>query len=104
MEFSEMAIMPQELLNLLLHGDDDDSNRPAAGLSLKCVGLGSLIYVFNDEHHRNYPACVCEIKKLESGKCYGDWRRLPGLPVRDGNKFHRVISFCSSVSLDNVLD
>nr|GMD17245.1 F-box/kelch-repeat protein At3g24760 [Ipomoea batatas] len=103
MEFSEMAIMPPELLRLLIHGDEDD-NRAAAGFSLKCVGLGSLIYVFNEEHHRNYPACVCEIKKLESGECYGDWRRLPSLPVRDGNKFHRVISFCSSVSLHNVLD
>nr|GMD20140.1 F-box/kelch-repeat protein At3g24760 [Ipomoea batatas] len=103
MEFSEMAIMPAELLRLLIHGDEDD-NRASAGFSLKCVGLGSLIYVFNEEHHRNYPACVCEIKKLESGECYGDWRRLPSLPVRDGNKFHRVISFCSSVSLHNVLE
>ncbi|KAM7496202.1 hypothetical protein LguiA_020616 [Lonicera macranthoides] len=95
MEFSEVAIMPQELLYCLFDSDEDDKFA-----SLKCVGLGNLIYVFNEEHHRNYPACVCEIKS-ESGKC--SWRRVPNLP-EPVNRFHKVISFCSNVSLDNIFN
>ncbi|GFZ13449.1 Galactose oxidase/kelch repeat superfamily protein [Actinidia rufa] len=92
MEFSEIAIMPQELLYYLLDSDEDDKLA-----SLKCVGLGNLIYVFIEEHHRNYPACVCEIS---SGKC--SWRRVPNLMV-PGNRFHKVISFCSTIPLANIL-
>ncbi|KAA8539890.1 hypothetical protein F0562_026582 [Nyssa sinensis] len=94
MEFSEIAIMPQELLYCLFDSDEDDKFA-----SLKCVGLGNLIYVFNGEHHQNYPACVCEISS-ESSKC--SWRRVPNLPA-SANRFHKVISFCSTVSLDNIL-
>ncbi|KAL6968055.1 hypothetical protein U1Q18_045670 [Sarracenia purpurea var. burkii] len=94
MEFSEIAIMPQELLYSLFDSDGDDKFA-----SLKCVGLGNLVYVFNEEQHRNYPACVCEISNA-SGKC--NWRRVPDLPV-PANRFHKVISFCSTVSLDNIL-
>ncbi|XP_059626139.1 F-box/kelch-repeat protein At3g24760 [Cornus florida] len=94
MEFSEIAIMPQELLYCLIDSDEDDKFA-----SLKCVGLGNVIYVFNEEHHRNYPACACEISNV-SGKC--SWRRVPNLPVH-ANRFHKLISFCSTVSLDNVL-
>lgn len=94
MEFSEIAIMPQELLYSLFDSDEDDKFA-----SLKCVGMGNLIYVFNEEYHKKYPACVCEISS-ESGKC--NWRRVPQLPS-PVNKFHKVISFCSTVSLPNVL-
>lgn len=93
MEFAEIAIMPQELLYCLFDSDEDDKFA-----SLKCVGLGDLIYVFNEEHHRFYPACVCEIGS--DSKC--SWRKVPELPA-PVNRFHRVISFCSKVSLDSVL-
>ncbi|XP_060177338.1 F-box/kelch-repeat protein At3g24760 isoform X2 [Lycium barbarum] len=94
MEFSEIAIMPHELMYCLFDSDEDDKFA-----SLKCVGLGNLIYVYNEEHHKNYPACVCEFSN-EFGKF--SWRKLPNLPA-PASKFHRVISFCSNVSLDNIL-
>ncbi|XAR58711.1 hypothetical protein NMG60_11014207 [Bertholletia excelsa] len=93
MEFSEIATMPQELLYCLFDSDEDDKFA-----SLKCVGLGNLIYVFNEEHHRNYPACVCEISN-DTGNC--SWRKVPNLPVT-ANRFHKVISFCSTISLGNI--
>ncbi|KAB2623480.1 F-box/kelch-repeat protein [Pyrus ussuriensis x Pyrus communis] len=99
MEFSEIAIMPQDLLYGLF--DDDEEDKFA---SLKCVGLGNLIYVFNEEYHKKYPACVCEIVSDDnggpSGKC--SWRRMPQLPS-PVNKFHKVVSFSSTVSLRNIL-
>lgn len=95
MEFSEIAIMPQDLLCSLFEGDEEDKFA-----SLKCVGLGNLIYVFNEEYHKNYPACVCEIISNETGLC--SWRRVPQLPS-PVNKFHQVISFCSMVSLNSIL-
>lgn len=94
MEFCEIAIMPQDLLCSLFESEEDDKFA-----SLKCVGLGNLIYVFNEEYHKKYPACICEINS-ESGQC--SWRRVPKLPS-PVNKFHKVISFCSSVSLQNIL-
>ncbi|GMY06121.1 F-box/kelch-repeat protein At3g24760 [Fagus crenata] len=96
MEFSEIAIMPQDLLYSMFDNDEDDKFA-----SLKCVGLGDLIYVFNEEYHKRYPACVCDITTTQqSGKC--KWRRLPQLPS-PVNKFHKVISFCSTVSLHTIL-
>ncbi|XP_041002995.1 F-box/kelch-repeat protein At3g24760-like [Juglans microcarpa x Juglans regia] len=95
MEFSEIAIMPQDLLYSLFDSDEDDKFA-----SLKCVGLGDLVYVFNEENHKRCPACVCEISSDQSGKC--KWRRVPPLPS-PVNKFHKVISFCSTVSLRNML-
>lgn len=99
MEFSEIAIMPQDLLDGLFDGDEEDKFA-----SLKCVGLGNLIYVFNEEYHKKYPACVCEIGSDDnggpSGKC--SWRRMPQLPS-PVNKFHKVISFSSTVSPHNIL-
>lgn len=94
MEFSELAIMPGELLACLLDGEEDYNFA-----SLKCVGLDNLVYVFNEEHHMNYPACICEINN--GSKC--SWRRIPDLPV-PLNHFHKVISFCSSVSIDNIVN
>ncbi|XP_062022917.1 F-box/kelch-repeat protein At3g24760 [Rosa rugosa] len=94
MEFSEIAIMPQDLLCSLFEGDEEDKFA-----SLKCVGLGNLVYVFNEEYHKKYPACVCEISS-ETGQC--SWRRVPPLPS-PVNKFHQVISFCSTVSLNSIL-
>lgn len=94
MEFSEIAIMPHKFLYSLVDSEEDDKFA-----SLKCVGLGNLIYVFNEEYHKKYPACLGEISS-DSGKC--SWRRLPQLPS-PVNKFHKVISFCSAVSLHNIL-
>ncbi|GMH02526.1 hypothetical protein Nepgr_004365 [Nepenthes gracilis] len=91
-EFSEIAVMPQDLLYCLFDYEEDDRFA-----SLKCVGLGNLIYVFNEEHHKCYPACVCEIS---DSNC--SWRRVPHLPS-PVNSFHRVISFCSTISLHNIL-
>jgi len=94
MGFSEMAVMPHDLLCSLFDGDEDDKFA-----SLKCVGLGDLVYVFNEDYHRMYPACVCEIDGV-SGKC--SWRKVPQLPSLM-NRFHKVISFCSTVSLHRIL-
>lgn len=96
MEFSEIAIMPHDFLYSLVDTEEDDKFA-----SLKCVGLGNLIYVFNEEYHKKYPACVCEIG-TESDKCRCSWRRLPQLPS-PVNEFHKVISFCSTVSLHNII-
>lgn len=98
MEICEIGVMPHDLLSSLFDGDEDDRFA-----SLKCVGLGDLIYVFNEDYHRMYPACVCEIRGRgggENGKCY--WRRVPQLPSLM-NRFHKVVSFCSTVSLDSIL-
>ncbi|KAJ4850990.1 hypothetical protein Tsubulata_033386 [Turnera subulata] len=95
MEFSEITIMPQDLLYGLVDYEEDDKFA-----SLKCVGTGSLLYVFNEEYHKKYPACVCEIGKGgDSSKC--SWRRVPPL-ASTVNKFHKVISFCSTVSQRNI--
>ncbi|XP_057965036.1 F-box/kelch-repeat protein At3g24760 [Malania oleifera] len=94
MEFSEISIMPEELLCGLSDSDGDDNFA-----ALKCVGLGNFIYVFNQEYYKSYPACVCEISS-ETGKC--SWRRVPDLPS-PVNRFHKVISFCSAVPLTNIL-
>ncbi|PKI64784.1 hypothetical protein CRG98_014780 [Punica granatum] len=96
MEFREIAIMPQELLYGLVDSEEADDKFA----SLKCVGSGNFIYVFNEEYHKKYPACVCEIGG-ENKRC--TWRRLPDLPS-PVNKFHKVISFCSSVSIRDVLN
>ncbi|XP_027350255.1 F-box/kelch-repeat protein At3g24760 [Abrus precatorius] len=94
MEFSEIAVMPHDLLSSLFDGDEDDKFA-----SLKCVGLGDLIYLFNEDFHRMYPACVCEIDAA-SGRC--TWRKVPQLPSLM-NRFHKVVSFCSTVSLHSIL-
>ncbi|EEF41268.1 F-box/kelch-repeat protein At3g24760 [Ricinus communis] len=93
MEFSEIAIMPQDLLYGLVDSEEDDKFA-----SLKCVGMGNLVYVFNEEYHCMYPACICQIFS-ETGKC--SWKRVPQLPS-PVNKFHKVISFCSMVLLQHV--
>ncbi|XP_042519645.1 F-box/kelch-repeat protein At3g24760-like [Macadamia integrifolia] len=93
-EFTEIAIMPQDLLECLFDSDEDEKFA-----SLKCVGLGDLIYVFNEEHHKIYPACVCEISS-DLSKC--NWRKVPNLPAQV-NRFHKVISFCSQIPLQHVL-
>lgn len=94
MEFSEVAIMPQDLLNCLFDSDEDDKFA-----SLKCVGFGNFIFVFNEEHRRNYPACVCEIRS-DSGE--STWKKVPNLP-EPVNRFHKVVGFCSTISLHRVL-
>lgn len=93
MAFYEVGSMPQELLYSLFDSEEDDKFA-----SLKCVGLGSLIYVFNEEHHKMYPACVCDI----SPKLDCTWTKVPPLPF-PVNRFHKVISFCSTVALDSIL-
>ncbi|KAI3829818.1 hypothetical protein L1987_03946 [Smallanthus sonchifolius] len=94
-EFSEVAIMPCDLLNWLFDSDEDDKF-----VSLRCMGFGGFVFVFNEEHRRNYPACVCEIRS-DSGECR--WRRVPDLP-KPVNRFHKVIGFCSTISLNRMVD
>ncbi|KAL8129290.1 hypothetical protein V2J09_018445 [Rumex salicifolius] len=97
MEYSEMAVMPRDLLHCLFDKEEDDRFA-----SLKCVGQGNLIYVFNEEHHKCYPACFCEITTGLDGVIRCSWIRVPPLtsPV---NSFHKVISFCSTISLADIL-
>ncbi|KAD0351779.1 hypothetical protein R6Q59_026933 [Mikania micrantha] len=100
MEFSEVAIMPSDLLDCLFNdydGDDDDEVDDQFA-SLRCVGFGDFVFVFNEEHSRNYPACVCEIG-TNSGECR--WRRVPDLP-EPVNRFHKVGGFCSTVSFRQI--
>ncbi|PPR94284.1 hypothetical protein GOBAR_AA26389 [Gossypium barbadense] len=82
LEFSEISIMPQSLLHSLVESEEDENFA-----SLKCVGMGNLIYVFNEEYHQKYPSCLCEIS-AENGKC--SWRRVPQLPL-PVNKFHKML-------------
>eukprot|EP01018_Ginkgo_biloba_P020584 Gb_30010 [translate_table: standard] len=89
MEISEIGSMPQELLYSLFDSDVDDKFA-----SLKCVGFGSLIYVFNEEHHKMYPACVCEISPHLDCK----WKKVPPLPS-PVNSFHKPIGFRTTDSL-----
>ncbi|KAI3449873.1 hypothetical protein Pfo_006538 [Paulownia fortunei] len=79
LEFSEIGIMPPDLLSSFLDSEGDQKFG-----SLKCVGSGNLVYVFNEERRWNRPACVCEISN--SGKC--SWRRVPSLP-EPVNKFDK---------------
>lgn len=99
MEFSEIAIMPEALLFGLVGGDNEDEDDGNRFRSLKCVGAGCLIYVFNEDGHKKYPACVCEIGLENGGKCR--WRSVPPLPS-PVNKFHKLVSFCSTVSITDV--
>ncbi|CAA7045798.1 unnamed protein product [Microthlaspi erraticum] len=97
MEFSEIAIMPGDLLCGLVDDNEDEEDKFR---SLKCVGSGNVIYVFNEDCHKKYPACICEIDDGgEKGKCR--WRRVPHLPS-PVNKFHKLVSFCSTVSVNDV--
>ncbi|KAJ4802629.1 F-box/kelch-repeat protein family [Rhynchospora pubera] len=91
-----IAVMPRDMLTGLF-GIDDDENRFA---SLRCVGSDGLVYVFNEDHHKGYPACVCEIQGKEMDQC--SWRRIPPLPG-PGNRFHKTIAFSSPVPLGPVL-
>ncbi|CAI8587892.1 unnamed protein product [Vicia faba] len=81
MEICEISVMPHDLLCGLFDGDEDDR-------------FASL---------KMYPACVCEIRRGRGGEkseCY--WRRVPQLPSLM-NRFHKVVSFCSGVSLYSIL-
>lgn len=90
-----IAVMPWDLLTGLF-GIDDDDNRFA---SLRCVGNDGMVYVFNEDHHKGYPACVCQIEGKEMDQC--SWRRVPPLPG-PVNRFHKTIAFCSPVPLGPV--
>ncbi|KAG6472853.1 F-box/kelch-repeat protein At3g24760-like isoform X1 [Zingiber officinale] len=110
MDYAEIGAMPSDLLSCLFDTDDDD-NKFA---SLKCVGLDGLVYVFNEDHHKAYPACVCEITETSSAAAANlpatsspqnlrcTWRKVPPLPS-PVNRFHKVIAFCSPVPLNSVL-
>ncbi|KAJ8490400.1 hypothetical protein OPV22_012121 [Ensete ventricosum] len=107
MDFAEIGVMPTDLLSSLFDTDDDD-NKFA---SLKCIGLDGLVYVFNEDHHKAYPACVCEISDGSAAKVADSasglnlscsWRKVPPLPG-PVDRFHKVIAFCSPVPADAVL-
>ncbi|KAL0383705.1 UNVERIFIED_CONTAM: F-box/kelch-repeat protein [Sesamum calycinum] len=93
LEFSEIGIMPPDLLSMLI-----DSNENLKFTSLKCMGSRNFIYVFKEERPWDCPVCVCEMSK--SGKC--SWRRVPSLP-EPRHEFEKVISFCSNVSFLDIL-
>ncbi|KAK4407321.1 F-box/kelch-repeat protein [Sesamum angolense] len=93
LEFSEIAIMPPDLLSMFI-----DSNENLKFTSLKCTGSRNFIYVFKEERPWDCPVCVCEMSK--SGKC--SWRRVPSLP-EPRHEFEEVISFCSNVSFLDIL-
>ncbi|KAK1266356.1 F-box/kelch-repeat protein [Acorus gramineus] len=92
-ECVEIGAMPQEMLMGMF-----DSEGEEEFASLRCVGLEGMVYVFNEEQHRAYPACLCEV--AVGGGCV--WRKVPELPG-PVNRFHRVVSFCSCVSPASVL-
>ncbi|WOK94924.1 hypothetical protein Cni_G03629 [Canna indica] len=106
MDFVEIGEMPRDLLSCLFDSDDDD-NRFA---SLKCVGLDGLVYVFMEDPHRGFPACVCEITQGPSAGAEASsapnlscsWRKVPPLPG-PVDRFHKVVAFCSPVPLNSVL-
>ncbi|KAG8389102.1 hypothetical protein BUALT_Bualt02G0194400 [Buddleja alternifolia] len=93
LEFSEIGIMPCDLLSGFLDGERDGNFG-----RLKCVGSGNVVYVFDDEYPWNHPICVCEFSG--SGKC--SWRRIMNLPG-PVNKLDKFISSCSYVSVLDVL-
>ncbi|KAK4492433.1 hypothetical protein RD792_003241 [Penstemon davidsonii] len=94
LEFREIGIMPQELLSCFFGSEGEWRFG-----SLKCVGMGNIVYVFSEERNRNYTACFCEI--TSSGKCR--WRKVPDLPDHV-NKLHKTFSFCCNVSLQDILE
>ncbi|XP_039129081.1 F-box/kelch-repeat protein At3g24760-like [Dioscorea cayenensis subsp. rotundata] len=88
--FDRIGAMPPEMLSQLFDGGADDDSRFA---SLKCVGLDGLVYVFNEDHSKAYPAAYCQV---DGSTC--TWRLVPSLPF-PVNRFHKVIAFCSPVPL-----
>ncbi|XP_020115124.1 F-box/kelch-repeat protein At3g24760-like [Ananas comosus] len=108
MECEEVGAMPAELLAWLFDGEgaaaaaaDDDDDRFA---SLKCAGVDGVVYVFNEDRHRGFPACVCEISEDDDapGGLRCAWRKVPPLPA-PVDPFHKVIAFCSPVPVHPVL-
>lgn len=91
LELREMVVMPEDLLYELFERSEGEDKFA----TLKCVGGGNLIFVFNEEYYRHFPACVYDVGRSR-------WRRVPLLPF-PLNQFHKLISFCSTVSLSNVL-
>ncbi|MQL71323.1 hypothetical protein Taro_003638 [Colocasia esculenta] len=89
----ELGQMPEGMLAVMFEGEEEERFA-----SLRCVGVDGLLYVFNEAHHRGYPACVCEV----GGGDRCNWKELPPLPG-PVNRFHRVIAFCSAVPLDSVI-
>ncbi|KAJ3693122.1 hypothetical protein LUZ60_012217 [Juncus effusus] len=92
----KLAVMPHQLLTNLF-GSDEDENRFA---SLKCVGTDRLVYVFNVDHHKGYPTCVCKLDLVHTDRC--SWSMLPSISGKV-NRFHKTVAFCSTVPFENVL-
>ncbi|KAL5996577.1 hypothetical protein ACLOJK_007496 [Asimina triloba] len=93
----KVSTMPRELLWELFDSDEEEKLA-----SLKCVGVGDLVYVFNEEPHKKYPTCVCEMDGQDSSMLRCRWRKVPSLPG-PVNRFHKVISFCSPVWIGSVV-
>lgn len=96
LECREIGAMPRDLMACLFDGGGDDDDAKFA--SLKCVGLDGLAYVFNEDHHKEYPACICKV----GDDLVCNWKKVPPLPG-PVNQFHKVIAFCSPVPLHSVL-
>ncbi|KAJ0963654.1 hypothetical protein J5N97_028776 [Dioscorea zingiberensis] len=93
LSFERIGAMPPDMLSRLFDGGADDDSRFA---SLKCVGLDGLVYVFNEDHSKAYPAASCQV---DGAIC--TWRLVPPLPS-PVNRFHKVIAFCSPVPLPSL--
>ncbi|KAJ6802615.1 hornerin-like [Iris pallida] len=90
LSISEIAVMPRELMSLVFEESEF--------ASLRCVGAEGLVYVFNEDHHRGYTACVCEIGRRPPCR----WRKLPPLPG-PLNRFHKVVAFASPINFHSLL-
>lgn len=99
-ECREIGTMPREIMAEMMDVEGDYSRFA----SLKCVGSDGVVYVYNEDHCRGYPCCVCEIgEDDDSGDGVGcRWRMVPSL-VGVVSRFHKVVGFCSQVGLEDVL-
>ncbi|MCO5579281.1 hypothetical protein L7F22_033135 [Adiantum nelumboides] len=84
MECKEVSQMPHELFSLFEDTDDQK------GASLKCVGSGTLVYVYSEQYYKGYPVCMCD---LSEGSFV--WKQLPSLPSPP--RFDRVV--CCSTAI-----
>ncbi|PIN25639.1 hypothetical protein CDL12_01616 [Handroanthus impetiginosus] len=94
LDFSEIGVMPGDMLSSFI-GKKGIKEKLAC---LKCIGLGDIVYVFNEESRWSKGVCVCEI--YDSGKYR--WTRIPDLPQPVKN-VQMVVSFSSSVSVLDIL-
>lgn len=87
----EVSKMPCELFALF---ENEDEQKEA---SLKCVGSGTLVYVYSEQYYKGYPVCMCD---LSVGSYV--WKQLPSLPSPP--RFDRVVCCSTSISPRDCLE